>query len=182
MLTDPHSNMTLDLAQGARLLGSDRWQHYPLVKGYYLYPIPDPQGQRVGGGHPGSRAVADNVRVVGSGTIDGNGWKRTSSSNIVDETGTALPQYVGSSASKVAADRILAASQVIHARENPGHDVINFAAGQGLYGARGRSSADVWIAGNYLRKGHGGVAIGSHTFTNVSPPPGPATPTRSCPQ
>lgn len=44
-----------------------------------------------------------------------------------------------------------------------GDDVVNFAAGQGLYGAQGRSSSDVWIAGNYLRKGHGGIAIGSHT-------------------
>lgn len=37
-----HSSATLDLAPGARLLGSDRWQDYPLDKGHYLYPIPDP--------------------------------------------------------------------------------------------------------------------------------------------
>ena len=272
-----HSNMTLELAQGARLLGSDRWQDYPLEKGYYLYGIPDPvpteasytaylrppslinvipkdNGRAEATRVPG--AVADNVRVVGTGTIDGNGWKRTSSGSIVDETGTTLPQYVASSASAVATDGILAANQVLHARENPadligivnppatisdsslygqyrsslmtfvgvknlylegftadnpafhgvmfldssditvygtrhttfntnngdglefggssngivvnnffdtGDDVVNFAAGQGLYGAQGRSSSDVWIAGNYLRKGHGGIAIGSHT-------------------
>jgi len=44
-----------------------------------------------------------------------------------------------------------------------GDDVINFAAGQGKYGALGRTTEDVWMFGNYLRKGHGGVAIGSHT-------------------
>jgi exo-poly-alpha-galacturonosidase len=272
-----HSNMTLDLEPGARLLGSDRWQDYPLEKGYYLYGIPDPvptdasytaylrppslinvipkdNGRTEASRVPG--AGATNVRIVGTGTIDGNGWKRTSPGSIVDETGASLPQYVASSASKVATDGILAASQVTHARENPGDlvgivnppatisdsslygqyrsslmtfvgvknlyleglsaenpafhgvmfldsanvtvygtrhttfntnngdglefggtsngivvnnffdtgdDVVNFAAGQGVYGAQGRPSSDVWIAGNYLRKGHGGVAIGSHT-------------------
>jgi exo-poly-alpha-galacturonosidase len=44
-----------------------------------------------------------------------------------------------------------------------GDDIINFAAGQGKYGASGRATHDVWMFGNYLRRGHGGVAVGSHT-------------------
>ncbi|MFC8734632.1 glycosyl hydrolase family 28 protein [Luteimicrobium sp. NPDC057192] len=272
-----HSDMTLELADGARLLGSDDWADYPVEQGYYLYPIPTPVpteasytaylrppsllnvrpddlGRDAAGREPG--AVAQNVRVVGPGVIDGDGWKRTAAGTTTDETGTQLPDYVASSAAKVANDGILAANQVEHARatidtipgivnrpetvsdssiygqyrssiatfigvdglyldgftvENPafhgvmvldsanvgvygtrnttfdtnngdaiefggtqgavvannffdaGDDVVNFAAGQGLYGAQGNSSGDVWIFGNYVRRGHGGVAIGSHT-------------------
>ncbi len=271
------SGVTLDLAEGARLLGSDDWRDYPIERGYYLYPVPEPvpteasytqylrppsllnvipddNGRGESGRRPG--AAASNVRIVGAGVIDGNGWKRTAAGSTVDEAGNALPDYVASSASKVAADGILAANQVEHARaaidtipgivnrpasvsdssiyvqyrsslatfigvdglylegvtaDNPafhglmfldsenigvyatshttfntnngdglefggsanavvannffdtGDDVINFAAGQGKYGALGRSSHDVWMFGNYLRRGHGGVAIGSHT-------------------
>lgn len=271
------SGVTLELAQGARLLGSDDWRDYPIERGYYLYPIPDPvpteasytaylrppsllnvipadNGRGEAGRQPG--AAARGVRIVGQGVIDGNGWKRTAVGSTTDEVGNTLPDYVASSAGKVATDGILAANQVIHAREaidtmpgivnrpetvsdssiygqyrsslatfigvdglylegvtadNPafhgvmfldshnigvyatshttfntnngdglefggsshgvvannffdtGDDVVNFAAGQGKYGALGRSSQDVWIMGNYVRRGHGGVAIGSHT-------------------
>ncbi|GAA4839451.1 glycoside hydrolase family 28 protein [Luteimicrobium xylanilyticum] len=272
-----HSNMTLELAQGARLLGSDDWADYPVEKGYYLYAIPTPVptdasytaylrppsllnvrpddlGRSERNRRPG--AVAENVRIVGPGVIDGDGWKRTAAGTTTDETGNELPDYVASSAAKVATDGILAANQVEHARavidtmpgivnrpatvddksiygqyrsslatfigvdglyldgftvENPafhgvmvldsadvgvygtrnttfdtnngdaiefggtqravvannffdsGDDVMNFAAGQGKYGAEGRSSGDVWMFDNYVRRGHGGVAIGSHT-------------------
>lgn len=271
------SNMTLELAEGARLLGSENWQDYPIEKGYYLYPIPDPQptessytqylrppsllniipadnGRAEATRAPG--AVATNVRIVGKGVVDGNGWKRTATGSTVDEVGNELPDYIASNAARSVADGILAANQVAHAREvidtmpgivnrpdtvsdssiygqyrsslatfigvdglylesfvsdNPafhgimfldsenigvyatshttfntnngdglefggsanavvannffdtGDDVINFAAGQGKYGAHGRSSHDVWMFGNYLRRGHGGIAIGSHT-------------------
>ena len=272
-----HSDMTLELAPGARLLGTDDWQDYPIESGYYLYPIPvpvptessytaylrppsllnvrpDDLGRAAANRRPGK--VAENVRIVGPGVIDGDGWKRTATGSITDEAGNSLPDYIASSASAVAADGILAANQVEHARatidtipgivgrpdpvtdssiygqyrssiatfigvdglyldgftvENPafhglmvldshdvgvygtrnttfdtnngdaiefggtegavvannffdaGDDVINFAAGQGLYGALGRSAGDVWIFDNYVRRGHGGVAIGSHT-------------------
>ena len=272
-----HSDMTLELADGARLLGSDSWADYPVEKGYYLYAIPTPVptdpsytaylrppsllnvrpddlGRSAANREPG--AVAQNVRVVGPGVIDGDGWKRTAAGTTTDETGAELPDYVASSAAKVATDGILAANQVEHARatidtipgvvnrpetvsdksiygqyrssiatfigvdglylegftvENPafhgvmvldsadvgvygtrnttfdanngdaielggtqgvvvannffdaGDDVVNFAAGQGLYGAQGRSSGDAWIFDNFVRRGHGGIAIGSHT-------------------
>lgn len=44
-----------------------------------------------------------------------------------------------------------------------GDDQVNFAAGQGKYGAQGRPSENVWIFNNYMRMGHGGVAVGSNT-------------------
>ena len=272
-----HSNMTLELQDGARLLGSDRWEDYPLEKGYYLYPVPKPlpteaeyrnfrrppslinllpadNGRSLEGREPG--AVASNVRIVGNGTVDGNGWKRDSTGTIVDEAGNELPQYVASSAGKVLDNGLLAAAQFRHAQEAPesltgivnkpavledsvlysqyrsslmtfmgvenlylqgvtadnpafhgvmildssnatvnamrhttyntnngdgvefggthnaivvnnffdtGDDQVNFAAGQGKYGAQGRASEDVWIFNNYMRMGHGGVAVGSNT-------------------
>jgi len=272
-----HSDMTLELQEGARLLGSDRWQDYPLDKGYYLYPVPEPMpteseyrnfrrppslinvlpadnGRSMEGREPG--AVASNVRIVGKGVVDGNGWKRTSAGSVTDEAGNELPQYVASSAGKVLQDGLLAANQFRNAKENPesltgvvnkpenlddsvlysqyrsslmtfmgvenlylegltadnpafhgvmildsenttvnamkhttyntnngdgvefggthngmvvnnffdtGDDQVNFAAGQGKYGAQGRASEDVWIFNNYMRMGHGGVAVGSNT-------------------
>lgn len=272
-----HSDMTLDLQEGAEILGSDRWEDYPLDRGYYLYPVPDPvptddsytaflrppslinvlpedNGRSAAGREAGD--VAENVRIVGAGTIDGDGWKRSDEESVTDEAGNELPQYRASNAGAVADDGILAADQVQHAVDNrddlpgivnppeeitdkalygnyrsslmtfmgvkglylegisvrnpayhgvmfldssgigvygtrhttfnanngdglefggssngvvtgnffdTGDDVINFAAGQGKYGARGHSAQDVWMFGNYLRKGHGGVAIGSHT-------------------
>ncbi|MGR0161839.1 glycosyl hydrolase family 28 protein [Paenarthrobacter nitroguajacolicus] len=272
-----HSDMTLELQDGARLLGSDRPEDYPLEKGYYLYPVPEPlpqeaeyrnyrrppslinvlpedNGRSAEGREPG--AVASNVRVVGKGVIDGNGWKRTAEGSVVDEAGNELRQYIASSAGKVLDDGVLAAAQFRNAKENPGFvtgvvntpdqledsvlygqyrsslmtfmgvenlylegvtadnpafhgvmildsrnttvnamrhttyntnngdgvefggtsngivvnnfldtgdDQINFAAGQGKYGAQGRPSEDVWIFNNYMRMGHGGVAVGSNT-------------------
>ncbi|MDQ0733165.1 glycoside hydrolase family 28 protein [Arthrobacter sp. B1I2] len=272
-----HSNMTLELQEGARLLGSDRPEDYPLAKGYYLYPVPEPlpteaeyrnflrppsllnvlpddNGRSKEGREPG--ATASNVRIVGKGVVDGNGWKRTSAGSITDEAGNELPQYVASSAGKVLDDGLLAANQFRNAKENPdsltgivnkpdtledsviygqyrsslmtfmgvenlylegvtadnpafhgvmvldsgnatvngmrhatyntnngdglefggtsngivvnnffdtGDDQVNFAAGQGKYGAQGRPSEDVWIFNNYMRMGHGGIAVGSNT-------------------
>lgn len=272
-----HSNMTLDLTAGARLLGSADWQDYPIQKGYYLYSVPNPvpteasytaylrppslinvipadRGRAAANRQPGE--VAKNVRIVGKGVIDGNGWKSATPATITDEAGNSLPEYLSSSAADVANDGILAASQMANARatigtmpgivnrpatisdsdiygeyrsslatfigvqglylegftvENPafhgmmvldsadvgvyatrsttynasngdgiefggtheavvannffdtGDDVINFAAGEGVYGAQGPSASDVWAFDNYIRRGHGGIAIGSNT-------------------
>ncbi|CAM3598450.1 Exo-poly-alpha-D-galacturonosidase precursor [Vibrio aerogenes CECT 7868] len=50
---------------------------------------------------------------------------------------------------------------------NTGDDVVNFAAGQGADYEEGYSDAKpvekIWIYNNYLREGHGAIAIGSHT-------------------
>lgn len=120
-----HSDMTLEIAAGATLLGSDDPAQYPLEKGYYLYPYSDhPQPRRppslinvLEAADKGESPAGTfrNIRIVGQGTIDGNGWTRGVKSGgeatIIDEMGNALPQYRASSAAKVSADGILAKHQ-----------------------------------------------------------------------
>lgn len=120
-----HSDMTLDIAAGATLLGSDNPADYPLSKGYYLYPYTDnPLPKRPpslinaleaddrGSSHAGT---FQNIRIVGKGSIDGNGWTRGvkagGAESITDELGNTLPQYRASNAKKVASDGILAKNQ-----------------------------------------------------------------------
>src|SRR4029079_9334806 len=54
----------------------------------------------------------ENIRIVGKGTIDGNGWQRTAAGSIVDELGRPLPQYIAGNRNKVAAAGLLAKAQV----------------------------------------------------------------------
>jgi exo-poly-alpha-galacturonosidase len=111
-----HSDMTLEIAAGATLLGSDDPAQYPLDKGYYLYPYSDhPQPRRppslinvLEADDKGESPAGTfrNIRIVGQGTIDGNGWTRGVKSGgeatIIDEMGNALPQYRASNAKKSA--------------------------------------------------------------------------------
>lgn len=120
-----HSDMTLEIAEGATLLGSEDPAQYPLNKGYYLYPYTDnPLPKRPpslinaladddkGSSHAGTFR---NIRIVGKGTVDGNGWtrgvKQGGPESIVDELGNSLPQYRASNAKKVGDDGILAKNQ-----------------------------------------------------------------------
>ena len=120
-----HSDMTLEIAEGATLLGSDDPAQYPLDKGYYLYPYTDNplpkrppslinalEAEDKGSSHAGT---FKNIRIVGKGTIDGNGWTRGVKAggveSIVDELGNTLPQYRASNAKKVGDDGILAKNQ-----------------------------------------------------------------------
>ena len=120
-----HSDMTLEIAEDATLLGSEDPAQYPLNKGYYLYPYTDnPLPKRPpslinaladddkGSSHAGTFR---NIRIVGKGTIDGNGWtrgvKHGGAESIVDELGNSLPQYRASNAKKVGDDGILAKNQ-----------------------------------------------------------------------
>lgn len=120
-----HSDMTLEIAEDATLLGSDDPAHYPMDKGYFLYPYTDnPLPKRPpslinaleandkGNSHAGTFR---NIRIVGKGSIDGNGWtrgvKHGGAESIVDEAGNALPQYRASNANKVGEDGILAKHQ-----------------------------------------------------------------------
>ncbi len=45
-----------------------------------------------------------NIRIVGKGTIDGNGWKQDPSSPTIDEAGNELPKLMAGSNSKVTGD------------------------------------------------------------------------------
>lgn len=126
-----HSFMTLEVAGGAILKGSDNSADYPLDRGYFLYPYTDPALPKrppslinaltrddKGSSHAGT---FENIRIVGSGTLDGNGWTRGISAgteaSIKDELGRDLPQYRASNATKVSADGILAKSQTDAARQ-----------------------------------------------------------------
>lgn len=120
-----HSDMTLEIAEGATLLGSENPADYPLSRGYYLYPYTDnPLPKRPpslinalevddrGSSHAGT---FKNIRIVGKGTLDGNGWTRGvkagGAESITDELGNSLPQYRASKASLVSEDGILAKYQ-----------------------------------------------------------------------
>ncbi|MBS1157478.1 MAG: pehB [Proteobacteria bacterium] len=273
------SNMTLEIADGATLKGSSDTADYPLSKGYQIYSYftnstddrrpPSllnllSEDHRNGttalanhNGYSEERGVFTNVRVVGKGTLDGNGWAKTTAASITDETGATLPQYVGGSGGTIDgfASGILAKSQMEAALKeygidstnqtakksdisnlysnrrsslttfrgvknmyfggltllNPayhgvmfiesenmvfantssqtfdvnngdgvefgnsdgalvynnffdtGDDNVNFAAGQGKNYVNGHPSQNFWIFNNYMREGHGVVALGSHT-------------------
>ncbi|MFC3396282.1 glycosyl hydrolase family 28 protein [Brenneria rubrifaciens] len=120
-----HSNMTFEVAEGAILRGSENGDDYPLARGYYLYPYTKPSLPKrppslinvleindKGSTHAGT---FENIRIVGKGTINGNGWKRGIKSGdattIKDELGRKLPQYRASKADKVSDDGILAKNQ-----------------------------------------------------------------------
>jgi exo-poly-alpha-galacturonosidase len=112
------SNMTFELAEGATLLGSEHAGDYPLDRGYRIYDYvaeqrPPSLLNAIGEHAIGERAHSfENIRIVGKGTIDGNGWLRTAAGSIVDELGHPLPQYIAGNRSKVAAAGVLAKAQV----------------------------------------------------------------------
>lgn len=273
------SNMTLEITEGATLKGSADTADYPLSKGYQIYSYftnstddrrpPSllnllSEDHRNGTaaltdhkGYSEERGVFTNVRVVGKGTLDSNGWAKTATASIIDETGATLPQYEGGSGGTIEgfASGILAKSQMEAALKeygidstnqvakktditnlysnrrsslttfrgvknmyfggltllNPayhgvmfiesenvvfantasktfdvnngdgvefgntdgalvynnffdtGDDNVNFAAGQGKNYVNGHPSQNFWIFNNYMREGHGMVALGSHT-------------------
>ncbi|MEF9677288.1 glycosyl hydrolase family 28 protein [Pectobacterium aroidearum] len=125
-----HSDMTFEVAKGATLLGSANGDDYPLARGYYLYPYTSPQlpkrppslinvleADDRGNSHAGT---FKNIRIVGQGTIDGNGWTRgikASDTNIteIDELKNELPLYRASKATNVGSDGILAKDQTAKA-------------------------------------------------------------------
>ncbi|SDU95747.1 glycosyl hydrolase family 28 protein [Pseudomonas mucidolens] len=107
------SNMTLEIAEGATLLGSERAEDYPLA-GYIQYPYSStvrpaslinalPRDPR-------KHQTFENIRIVGKGVIDGNGWKRRA--DTVDERGQALPSYLPSDNTRYMQDGVLAKAQV----------------------------------------------------------------------
>jgi len=110
------SDMTLEISEGATLLGSADPAEYPIDRGYLLYPYsPHRRPPSLinlmadGKHHPGDFR---NVRIVGKGAIDGNGWKKNEKASITDEIGNQLPLYIASTNKKVKNDGILAWAQV----------------------------------------------------------------------
>ncbi|WP_049854271.1 glycosyl hydrolase family 28 protein [Dickeya fangzhongdai] len=112
------SDMTLNLLQGATLLGSDNAADYPDAYKIYSYSSQMRPASLINAIDKTSSAIGTfkNIRIVGKGIIDGNGWKR--SADAKDELGNSLPQYVKSDNSKVSKDGILAKNQVAAAVAN----------------------------------------------------------------
>ncbi|MCA7000766.1 glycosyl hydrolase family 28 protein [Dickeya solani] len=106
------SDMTLNLLQGATLLGSDNAADYPDAYKLYSYSSQVRPASLINAIDKTSSAVGTfkNIRIIGKGVIDGNGWKRSADGK--DELGNSLPQYVKSDSSKVSKDGILAKNQV----------------------------------------------------------------------
>lgn len=125
------SNMTLEIAEGATLKASSSAADFPLTSGYQLYSYVTnttddrrppsllnalssnhrnsaTKGQRTG--YDDTRGVFANIRIVGKGVLDGNGWNRLA--DITDETGNALPQYAAGSSSTYSTLGVLAKSQM----------------------------------------------------------------------
>ncbi|WP_033576418.1 glycosyl hydrolase family 28 protein [Dickeya chrysanthemi] len=106
------SDMTLNLLQGATLLGSDKPSDYPDTysnSAYSSLSRPASLINAIDKNHS-SGGKLKNIRITGKGIIDGNGWKH--SANVNDELGNGLPQYVKSDSDRVSLDGILAKNQV----------------------------------------------------------------------
>ncbi|MDN3238016.1 glycoside hydrolase family 28 protein [Pseudomonas sp. WAC2] len=107
------SNMTLEIGRGATLLGSERGEDYP-AKGYIQYPysttIRPASLINALPRDPYTEEHFENIRIVGKGIINGNGWRRLE--DDPDELGRALPVYVASNNTRYMQDGILAKDQV----------------------------------------------------------------------
>ena len=107
------SNMTLEIAEGATLLGSERAEDYPR-QGYIQYPysttVRPASLINALPRDPRKHQAFENIRIVGKGVIDGNGWKRHA--DVLDERGQALPFYLASDNTRYLQDGLLAKAQV----------------------------------------------------------------------
>jgi exo-poly-alpha-galacturonosidase len=98
-------NMTLEVAGGGTLLGSENAADYPYHYRLYDYSTDERFYSLINAQSFDGKRL-ENIRIVGKGTIDGNGWK----SNGVDADG--FPLFPAGSAKTVGDLGILAANQV----------------------------------------------------------------------
>ena len=111
------SDMTLEVQKGATLLGSEDPNSYPYH--YKLYPyLSDERYYALINAKPGQDGKRlQNIRIVGEGTIDGNGWKKGADGNYLyrekgkNKDGTLKKNHVLNIG-------ILAANQVKSLEEN----------------------------------------------------------------
>ncbi|WP_432463087.1 glycosyl hydrolase family 28 protein [Agarivorans sp. QJM3NY_33] len=124
------SNMTLEIAAGAVLKGSENADDYPLGQGYQLYSYRtnttdsrrppsllnalNPHQMNAENhsqhGYDYRRGRFNNIRIVGEGTIDGGGWLR--GKDTQDELGRSLAYYPAGSRAKVYRLGLLAKDQM----------------------------------------------------------------------
>jgi exo-poly-alpha-galacturonosidase len=105
-----HSDMTLEVAAGATLLGSENAADYPYDFRVYDYST-DPRFYSLINAHTYDFGTLRNIRIVGPGTIDGNGWKQ----GPPDASG--FPVSLPSSSSTVGVNGILARAQTAAAAQ-----------------------------------------------------------------
>jgi exo-poly-alpha-galacturonosidase len=117
-----HSNMTFEIEEGAVLFGSPVFDHYS--RNLLVYPYSqDIRTHGLLNAVTWDTGTLKNIRIVGNGAIDGNGWKRASSpiqeknsldpnpeTSITDPTGNNwdLPNYFAGNNSTVSTHGILA--------------------------------------------------------------------------
>ncbi|WDU65646.1 glycoside hydrolase family 28 protein [Pseudomonas poae] len=152
------SNMTLEIAEGATLLGSERAEDYPLA-GYVQYPYSStvrpaslinalPRDPR-------QHQAFENIRIVGKGTLDGNGWKRNP--DVIDERGQALPFYLPSDNTRYLQDGILAKAQVEQA----------VARGMNVKDAYGQMRSSLITLRNVKNVFYGGFTVVNPAFHGI---------------
>src|SRR6266567_3787222 len=104
------SDMTFKVAAGATLLGSSNAVDYPYH--FTLYPYStDERFYSLINAHTYDYGTLHDIRIVGPGTIDGNGWRQ----QPPDAEG--FPVSAPSSSTTVAQNGILAAAQVARATQ-----------------------------------------------------------------
>uniref|UniRef100_A0A1I8B6K2 Fibronectin type-III domain-containing protein n=1 Tax=Meloidogyne hapla TaxID=6305 RepID=A0A1I8B6K2_MELHA len=147
------SQMTFELANGAILRATSNAAKYPLQYGSTPSAFFN--------AYNGSMA---NIRLVGPGTIDGNGWKLDF--NATDELGKQIPVYVKGSASTVKNLGVLAANQSII---NVRFQTYNINNGDGIDIGR---STNIQIIGSFFDTGDDCIAMGTGCGSNAgqSPP------------
>ena len=52
---------------------------------------------------------------------------------------------------------------IVNSVFDTGDDAINFSAGMGAAAAKNPPVSDIWLFNNYIKHGHGGIVLGSHT-------------------
>ncbi|WP_052352909.1 fibronectin type III domain-containing protein [Neobacillus dielmonensis] len=95
------SDMTLQV--DGYLLGSPDPEDYSGNFWVYDYST-DERSYALINAHTYDYGSIKNIRIVGKGTIDGNGWKQDPNSPTVDEAGNELPRLLAGNNSKVTGD------------------------------------------------------------------------------
>jgi exo-poly-alpha-galacturonosidase len=110
------SHMTLELADGATLLGSEDPADYPVSMGYKLYTYTTTQRppSLINAIDQNSREAGtfQNIRIVGKGVVDGSGFRRATPDIVTSEIGSTLPVYIATNNRTVMEGGLLAARQV----------------------------------------------------------------------
>jgi len=95
------SNMTLEVTKGATLLGSENAQDYTYHYKLYPYSTDERFFALINAGPTTKEPVVEKIRIVGEGTIDGNGWKKNEdqtaylyANNKTDKAGVMDPNHV----------------------------------------------------------------------------------------